>query len=173
MKLISKYMKYLLYILAIFIPFSGAGQELEFKNFNGRLILGLKKDRTASISLGDIDGDQDIDTVVANGRHWPLQHLVFFNSGRGIFTVSQPLDVISETSYATELADFDRDGDLDVAVGNDMAPNTLYFNDGKGNFSRVGTFGQLYSPTRNLTVFDLDKDGDTDILITNRGAENE
>jgi len=119
----------------------GYSQNIEFKNYRGRLILGTQKARTASLGLGDVDNDGDIDVVVANGRHWPQQNLVFFNSGEGKFTVSQPLHIQSETSYATELADFDRDGDLDVAVGNDNAPNTILWNDGKGNFSFGGSFG--------------------------------
>ena len=119
---------------------------------SSRYLFGNQKNLTASISLGDIDQDGDLDALIANGRHWPQQNLVFYNNGFGIFTVSQPLHTLSETSYATELADFDGDGDLDVAVGNDRAPNSLLFNDGKGNFQRVGTFGEEYVSTRNLTL---------------------
>ena len=54
------------------------------------------------------------------------------------------------TSYAAELGDFDNDGDLDLAVGNDMAPNNLFFNDGFGVFTLVSNFGKDYEPTRNL-----------------------
>jgi len=89
---------------------------------SGRFIFGTQEDKTASISLGDIDNDGDLDIVAANGRHWPQRNQLYFNNGRGIFTVSKPLDLINETSYATELADLDGDGDLDIAVGNDMAP---------------------------------------------------
>ena len=38
------------------------------------------------------------------------------------------------TTYATEAADLDGDGDLDIAVGNDMAPNRVFLNDGLGHF---------------------------------------
>ena len=55
-----------------------------------------------------------MDVIAANGRHWPEQNQVFINNGRGIFTVSYPLAQTRETSYATELADFDGDGDPDV-----------------------------------------------------------
>ena len=132
--------------------------QIEFRA-NNRLIFGTSEEKTASISLGDIDNDGDLDIVSANGRHWPQQNQVYFNNGFGIFTVSTPLDQIKETSYATELADLDNDGDLDIVVGNDMAPNAIYLTDGKGNFQRNGNFGNNYAPTRNLTLNDIDKDG--------------
>ncbi|MBT7091795.1 MAG: VCBS repeat-containing protein, partial [Bacteroidetes bacterium] len=148
------------------------GQDLTFRT-SERLILGNYKERSASISSGDIDGDGDMDVLVANGRHWPGQNRILVNNGKGIFTASKPLGLESATSYATELADFDMDGDLDVAVGNDMAPNYIFINDGAGNFVKASSFGMTYAPTRNLTTADIDMDGDIDILITNRGRENE
>ena len=36
-----------------------------------RLTLGTDVFRSASVRLGDIDRDGDLDVVVANGRHWP------------------------------------------------------------------------------------------------------
>jgi imidazolonepropionase-like amidohydrolase len=147
-------------------------QSIDFSTSN-RLIFGTYEERTASIGIGDVDNDGDMDVVIANGRHWPGQNRIFFNNGSGKFSVSKALGIESSTSYSTELADFDNDGDLDIAVGNDMAPNNLFINDGEGNFTKTGTFGERYAPTRNIIVADIDDDGDSDILITNRGRENE
>src|SRR5690606_30547508 len=147
-------------ILFLFILSFGAttAQSIEFYT-SGRLILGTLKERTASLDVGDIDGDGDMDILVANGRHWPGQNRIFYNNGRGVFTVSKALGDEQETTYSTELADFDNDGDLDVAVGNDMAPNYIFFNDGKGNFTKGASFGEAYAPTRNIVVADIDRDG--------------
>jgi hypothetical protein len=142
MSLKTPTMKTLITFIIILSSSLAFSQDLTFRSNPERYILGTQKDRTASISLGDIDNDGDMDAILANGRHWAQQNLVFFNNGRGIFTVSQPLDVTLETSYATEMADLDGDGDLDVAVGNDMAPNIFYLNDGLGNFKRGGPFGE-------------------------------
>ncbi|MDH3651623.1 MAG: VCBS repeat-containing protein, partial [Saprospiraceae bacterium] len=109
----------------------GFTQEFELTS-NGRLILGTYQERTASVATGDIDKDGDIDIIVANGRHWPGHNRIFINNGRGIFTVEKILGDQSSTTYAAELADLDNDGDLDIAVGNDMAPNYIYKNDGNG-----------------------------------------
>jgi hypothetical protein len=161
-------LKVFTFIFLLLTSLISTAQEIKM-NTSARLILGTYTERSASVSAGDVDDDGDIDILVANGRHWPGQNRIFINNGRGIFTIARLLGSDSETSYATELGDFDNDGDLDIAVGNDQAPNTLFINDGLGNFTWAGTFGKQYSSTRNITLADIDKDGDIDILITNRG----
>ena len=141
-------------------------------SFNTNL-LGGAKEKTASISFGDIDNDGDEDIIIANGRHWPGQNKILLNNGKGGFTVERDLGSERLTSYAAELSDFDGDGDLDIAVGNDKAPNYIFINDGNGNFIKSNTFGRSYSNTRNITLDDIDNDGDIDILITNRVESNE
>ena len=120
--------------------------------------LSNQKEKTASIGIGDIDDDGDIDILEANGRHWPAQNRVFLNNGKGIFTVAIPLGLEKDPSYSTELADFDNDGDLDVAVGNDRTPNFIFINDGAGNFVKASSFGRDDAPTRNIIVADIDND---------------
>ena len=159
-------------VLILMIPKLGCSQTLDFFT-SDRLVLGTLKERTASIDVGDIDNDGDQDLLVANGRHWPGQNRVFLNNGDGLFTISRQLGSQRDTSYSTELGDFDNDGDLDVAVGNDRAPNFIFINDGNGYFSKGISFGERNSTTRNIIVSDIDKDGHLDILITNRRAKNE
>lgn len=166
-------MKYVLYAFLLISQYA-ITQHSHFKNPNGsRFSLGAQEQRTASVAYGDIDQDGDIDIVVANGRHWPDQNEVFLNNGSGYFSTSFPLGVYRSTSYAAEIADLDGDGDLDIVVGNDKAPNRLFFNDGKGHFKEQGGFGNENSNTRNVTLNDIDNDGDMDILVTNRRYTNE
>ena len=133
--------------------------------------LGAGSELTASISLGDVDGDGDLDAVVANGRHWPGQNRVYINDGRAAFTLARPLGDELAGSYAVPLADLDGDGDLDVAVGNDRTRNLVFLNDGSGRFKAGAAFGTP-SSTRSLTLADLNGDGHTDILVVNRGRPN-
>ncbi|MEC8302908.1 MAG: VCBS repeat-containing protein, partial [Planctomycetota bacterium] len=131
---------------------------------HARLLLGTETNRTASLRIGDLDADGDLDVVVANGRHWPQQNYAFLNQGRARFNVMRPLGIDRSTTYACELADLDGDGDLDVVAGNDMAPCQIFLNDGKASFRFHGTFGEI-SSVRSLTLTDIDQDGDPDILI--------
>ena len=66
---------------------------------------------------------------------------------------------MSTGCYAAPLADFDSDGDLHVAVGNDRT--RIYLNGGNGRFKPGPTFGSP-SSTRSLTLADLSGDGHTD-----------
>lgn len=139
---------------------------------NSRLILGTESNRSASVRLGDLDSDGDIDAVVANGRHWPQQNYLFINDGRSRFPIMRPLGTDRCTTYACELADLDSDGDLDIATGNDMTVGKIFLNDGKANFTEHESFGSPAS-VRSLTLADIDSDGDVDILATVRGAKNQ
>ncbi|MEL7499215.1 MAG: FG-GAP-like repeat-containing protein [Planctomycetota bacterium] len=138
---------------------------------HSRLVLGTESNKSASLRIGDLDGDRDLDVVVANGRHWPQQNFAFLNQGTARFNVMRPLGEDRSTSYACELADLDGDGDLDIAVGNDMAPCQIFLNDGQARFTLEGTFGGT-SSVRSMTIVDIDRDGDQDILLTCRGRSN-
>lgn len=135
-----------------------------------RLTFGTEKLRTASISTGDIDGDGDIDAVVANGRHWPEVNQVFFNE-KGKFSSYSVLGSVHSTSYAAELADMDNDGDLDIVEVNDTAPHRLYLNNGIGQFTFESTLAWV-SSARNGILSDIDGNGFADVLICNRGEQN-
>ena len=136
-----------------------------------RLNLGTEANRSASVRIADVDNNNHPDVIVANGRHWPQQNFVFLNLGRAALNIQRPLGDERRTSYATESADLDGDGDIDIAVGNDMAPNHILFNDGRGQFKAGSTFGKP-SSVRSLLVVDIDRDGDVDILATCRGRTN-
>jgi hypothetical protein len=68
------------------------------------------------------------------------------------------------------MADFDRDGRLDIYVANDSTPSSLYHNNGDGTFTDVtakagvGDQGQW---STSAGWFDYDKDGYLDLLVCN------
>lgn len=129
---------------------------------------------SAGVSVGDLDGDGDLDLVLAKGRHWPLANPVLLNDGRGGFGERREIPGAPDRTYTAALADLDGDGNLDLVVGNDRPDEKrLYRGDGRGGFRRAGSFGEPEWPTRNVTVADLDGDDRPEIVVANRGgAEN-
>ena len=80
------------------------------------------------VSLGDVDGDGDLDAFVANRS---ASNKVQINDGNGNFTDSgQSLGL--STSKDVSLGDVDNDGDLDAFVANhhptngNNQPNKIY-----------------------------------------------
>ena len=69
-------------------------------------------------------------------------------------------------SLTNAIADYDGDGDLDVYVGMNGAPNRLYRNDG-GSFSEVALAAGVADAraTRSAAWGDYDADGDPDLLL--------
>ena len=66
-------MKKIVLIIILFVYSNpNYSQSVDF-NIN---LLGGAKEKTASISSGDIENDGDVDIIIANGRHWPGQNKI-------------------------------------------------------------------------------------------------
>lgn len=78
----------------------------------------------------------------------------------------QPELFAATGSLVNALADVDGDGDADVFVGFNGAPNRLYRNDG-GTFVEIGVAAGVADarPTRAAAFGDWDADGDPDLLV--------
>ena len=84
-----------------------------------------------SVELADLDGDGDLDAILANGarifgRAIEQPNEVWMNDGSGVFTLGQGLG--NAASYKVDLADIDNDGDVDAFVGNIGQDNQIWIN---------------------------------------------
>src|SRR5262245_56351005 len=58
---------------------------------------------SANVSMGDLDGDGDLDLVLAKKRHWPLHDRILLNNGKGAFTMSRNLGETPDRTYSAVL----------------------------------------------------------------------
>jgi hypothetical protein len=136
--------------------------------FDRTLLLDNSVGLSANVSMGDLNGDGNLDIVLARGQHTPLVNRVLLNDGRGRFPVAQDLGT-ADPSFSAVPVDLDVDGDLDIVVSNDRPdPKPVYLNDGKGNFRLGSTYGLPEWSMRNASVADLNGDGLPDIIVANR-----
>jgi VCBS repeat protein len=139
------------------------------REFNQSFPLEPAAETTANVSLGDLNGDGNLDIVLAKGRHWPLRSVVFFGDGKGHFVPGHRLPTPPVRSYSAPLADLNGDGSLDMVISNDQPdPKLVLLNDGHGRFRLAGTFGDSNWSTRNVVLADLNGDGYPDIAVANR-----
>ncbi len=120
-----------------------------------------------SVALGDLDGDSDLDAMVAN---YGLDNAVYLNDGSGYFT-NTGQNFGNTHSMDISLGDLDGDGDLDAFVANYYYNeiSRILFNDGSGVFTESGQILEN-SACRSIALCDLDGDGDLDAFLTDYGG---
>ncbi len=142
------------------------------------------QDQTEDLALGDIDGDGDLDLVVANGVSSPgpagseLNRL-YLNDGVGNFLITVgalPFDTDDTTGVA--LGDLDQDGDRDAVFVNRGFPGTglqgftrVLLNTG-GTLAPAVDLGLATDTMSDVVLADIDGNGALDILAASAGQQN-
>jgi hypothetical protein len=121
-----------------------------------------------SVSLGDVDGDLDLDAFVANSSG--QQNRVWLNDGTGHFTDSGQI-LGGSDSYSVSLGDVDSNGYLDAFVANGSGqPNRVWLNNGTGVFTDSGqSLGS--SDSRFVSLGDLNSNGSLDTFVANSSGQ--
>ena len=125
--------------------------------------------RTQDLEIADVDGDGDMDVIVANEG----QNQLYLNTdGRLVDVTRRDLPEREDESREIRAADVDGDADLDLIVANVSfimsAPEDDYIllNDGAGAFSiSMERFPENAQNNFTVQAVDLDDDGDADLLI--------
>ncbi len=154
------------------------------------------------VAAGDIDNDGFVDLYLTGfGRNQ-----MFRNNGNGTFSdVTEASGTGDEANWGVSASffDYDRDGRLDLFVGNYLnytlqthtpcfgpsgapdycrpevygaQPNRLYHNTGNGRFADVtisSGVAQAFGPALGAVAADLNRDGWLDLFVTNDEQENE
>lgn len=122
-----------------------------------------------TLSMGDADGDGDIDLFALPGLS-PGNIHIFENNGSGAFSLGQiiPSPAASDTAWRMAVGDVNGNGSPDIAHlarhGSGGFRLTTYSNDGSGNFIvafESSSFGGSMA-SNDAKLIDIDLDGDLD-----------
>jgi len=158
----------------VYVANSGTVSDLFHNNQDGTFTKVQEEPFTTDISScsgaswGDADNDGDLDLFVSTGQLGMYLNWFYLNNGDGTFTKITGTPMTNEATWSSGSAwgDYDKDGDLDLAVGGYDGDNLLFKNDGAGNFEKVedNAFVNAGNYVEGLAWADYDNDGDLDIF---------
>ncbi len=126
---------------------------------------------TMDIEAADLDKDGDLDLVLAMEFK---ANIILINEGNGKYS-NQSVARLPQVGHDSEdiaLADFDKDGDIDIVfVSEDDRVHEYYVNDGKGYFTDNSSRFPVSSISNAIDMADYDKDGDIDLILGNDGQD--
>ncbi|MFZ6028371.1 MAG: FG-GAP-like repeat-containing protein [Chloroflexota bacterium] len=136
--------------------------------FTQTLGFGLSSDRSTSLAVGDFDQDYDLDILIGNDGQVDR---VYVNNGTGNFTtlnLPAPSGVCATNkTRSVAWADFDGDGDLDIAQALDGCVRVLQANASGGawSFAQAWTDSGSSLLANSISWGDFDGDGDPDLAV--------
>ena len=149
-------------------PLSFSNESLE-RGINFRLGFNYHQVGAGNM-LVDLDGDGDLDIVIAGGQSGAIG--VFENDGAGYFTDRSFSSGMTAFYNASGLsaADYDNDGDLDIHIPGWFEPSKLYRNNGDFTFTDVAAQAgvNISAPSMAAAWGDYNQDGWLDLYATVR-----
>jgi hypothetical protein len=131
----------------------------------GRFISGsLVSPGGKAATTGDFNGDGWPDLAMLNDN-------INLITGAGAGALNDPHTITTGLTQTLDIAnaDFNRDGDLDIAWIGFSGSLSVYLGDGAGGFSSGVAWPVIPSPSRIATA-DLNQDGSPDVVISGKDA---
>jgi hypothetical protein len=176
--IVPKFVRSATRLIAITTLFLAAGRNVLAQQFlqetTTRFPVPNPKEYTNQLTIGDIDGDGDLDILFANSGTGDKAR-VYINNGAGVFTdeTTARNGGLSGSFRGVELGDCDRDGDLDVILAQDFNKvPILLINNGTGFFTNETATRLPNIPLSSYRAQfgDVDNDGDLDLFATSGDA---
>ncbi|MCF6257376.1 MAG: PKD domain-containing protein [Gammaproteobacteria bacterium] len=126
----------------------------------------------AGLAGGDFNGDGRLDLAVTAGGSNLADVHVYLNTASGAVGFSYSTTVVSGgiPAVAVVAEDFDKDGNLDLAVGNNVATTgagvSVFVGNGDGTFSVAQNIDSTNAVgVTDIIAVDIDKDNDFDLVM--------
>lgn len=165
-------------LLSLFAFHELSAQGPYFIPSNNNIPLANTSVNSMDIESADVDGDGDLDLVVAGEFR---RNLLLINDGNGVFAEDASRlfpekntndNFPGEDSEDIVFADFDQDDDLDILfVSEDSLFHELLVNDGDGHFTFIA-YDFPASIGNAVAVLDLNNDDYPDVIVGNIGQNN-
>ncbi|MGA2536593.1 MAG: FG-GAP-like repeat-containing protein, partial [Terracidiphilus sp.] len=131
----------------------------------------------SSVFLADVNGDGNLDVIVANqnGNNGDGSVSVFLGNGDGTLQAPVSYDSGGPGAVSVFAIDVNADGVLDLVVANQGPSNEdgsvgVLIGKGGGTFEPVATYDSGGPGATSVFVIDVNGDGLPDIVVTNQGT---
>lgn len=123
----------------------------------------------SQIETGDLNNDGKLDVVLQNNDYYASSTAIYLGNGDGTLQTPTTLSVANQPS-TLKLADFNSDGNLDLAEGAANGGLSIRLGNGNGTFANASTYN-VYQALF-IDVADIDLDGDLDIAVATYNGRN-
>ena len=134
----------------------------------------------SSVAIADFNGDGNPDVVVANQCSTTTcksggSVSILLGNGNGTLQAAQTYSSGGDTALSIAIADFNKDGNLDLAVANQCQDSTcqngavsVLLGNGNGTFQAAQSFASAGYLTNSLAVGDFNGDGNPDLVLASQ-----